>query len=113
MDDNKAALKRFLFGSHNNHDISYNHYYHRGEYAEFGITSHANDEYFFIESVNGEKSVRGYYRFADMEEDETIVVDFLEIADNYCVLMIRSFDNAKFKVVVSPDETRKVSICLL
>lgn len=114
MDSIKERLKRFLLGSHKNHDLNYDHYFRKGEFVEFSITSQANDEYFFVESINGEKSVRGFYRLTGMEEDDTIVVDILEIRDDGCILMFRAFDRAKIEVTVAHNtDERKVSACLL
>lgn len=114
MDNIKDKLKRFLLGSHNNHDLNYDRYFSKGEFVEFSITAQANDEYFFVEFINGEKSVRGYYRLTGMDEDDTIVVELVEVKDNGCILLFRSFDNAKIKVdVVYNEDERKVSACLL
>lgn len=113
MDSIKSKLKKFISGSHEHHDLSYRHYFKKGEFTEFSITSQVNDEYFYVESVNGERSVRGGYKFSDMAEEATIVVDVLEIRDAHCVLMFRALDGLKIKVSVASDEDRKVSTCLL
>lgn len=111
MDSIKDQLKKFITGSHDNHDVTYLHYFSKGEHMEFGITSKSGDDYFFVDSINRESSVRGYYKLPGMEEETTIVVDVTNIMDNSCEFMIRALDQMKFKVVVTADH--KVKTCLL
>ena len=111
MESLKDQLKKFITGCHMNHDVTYLKHYALGEHVEFGITSRTNNEYFFADSVNGEKSIRAYYRLAGMKEDSTIVAEFTDIKDNSCEILFRSLDQMKIQVKV--DSNRRVSICLL
>lgn len=111
MENLKDQLKKFISGSHMNHDITYQHYYQKGEILEFGITSRTNDEYFYLTAYNGEASVRCYYKLAGMEDETSIVAELSNVRDNYCEMMFRALDHMKVKVVV--DSERRVCTCLL
>ena len=111
MESLKDQLKKFISGSHMNHDITYHHYYQKGEILEFGITSRTNDEYFYLNVYDGEVSVRGYYKLAGMDEEASIVVELSNVRDNHCEIMFRALEQMKIKVAV--DSERRVRICLL
>jgi hypothetical protein len=111
MESLKDQLKKFISGSHMNHDITYQHYYQKGEILEFGITSRTNDEYFYLNAYNGESSVRGYYKLAGMEDEASIVAELSNVRDDHCEIMFRALELMKIKVVV--DSERRVRICLL
>lgn len=112
MDTSKEQLKKFISGSHSNHDIVYQHFYRDGENCVFSITSKANDMYLYVDAMNGETSVRAYYKLQDEEAERSIVVSLSEVRDDHCVITIKALDDLKFRVDSNVD-TGKVDLCLL
>lgn len=112
MDTEKEQLKQLIIGSHKNHDITYQHCFRNGENCVFSIASKTNDVYMYIDAMNGETSVRAYYKLRDTQSEKSIVVQLSEVRDDHCVVTIKALDNLKFRVDTHAT-TGEINVCPL
>ena len=112
LDDIKEQLKQFVTGSQKHHDVTYHHYFHNCErHMAFGITSKANDIYFFVDSVNNESNVSAYYKLFNMDEEQSTTVEVTNICPSSCMVKFKELDDMTVKIEL--DSERAVHICLL